>query len=179
MSDSSLEVNEIKKGLAKLLSERMCLIPFVERGASFEGWLQIELCDILNKEGSKIISEFRIEKGRGIDIVVEKGDEPKYAIELKVIPKKQMNLREILNDIDKLEKFQKNKTVISLIIFIIFPVDENNANTDGCWISQQSHHVSWEILNKIKEKVSLDSRKFTFFNKTNGIIHLGTLKNGS
>ena len=120
------------KKLSKLIFEEIKpklennqgLYIFAREKAKFEGWLKVELCNIL----SKYFKEVAPERKR-IDVTFNN-----WAIELKTVTTlkkstgKKFKLRSkdiprILDDIRKLESFEySNKS----ILFVVFPINHSN-----------------------------------------------------
>lgn len=138
---------------------------FVSNRSKFEGWLKVEIVDILTKYTNNITPE----KDR-IDIVVED-----WAIELKtsntnyrydnVENKKRpvtKNVSSIIKDINDLEHNvnYENKAVL----FIIFPLDL----TTPSW----NQHIQ-KIENELDE---LKFKEFSFENGVKSILYFGLVK---
>lgn len=138
---------------------------FVSNRSKFEGWLKVEIIDILTKYTNNITPE----KDR-IDVVVED-----WAIELKTsntnyrydnVENKTRpvtkNVSSIIKDIKDLEHNVNydNKAVL----FIIFSLDLNN-------LSWQQH------IQKIEnELVELKSKEFNFENGVKSVLYFGLVK---
>lgn len=135
---------------------------FVKNRSKFEGWLKVEIVDILSKYSNEIYPE----KDR-IDIVFED-----WAIELKtsntnyryegVVNKTRpitRNIESIIKDIDDLQNNHKynNKAVL----FIIFPLTLDKAD--------------WEVhISQIKTKVQeLKYQEFSFNNDVKSVLYFG------
>jgi hypothetical protein len=128
----------------ELLEELKCRIIankglyfFLVERKKFEGWLKVELCNILYCKFDKIIPEYHIKKKEKslIDLVGIKDNE-KIAIELKVIPTNYSHeglekktkaitndVESILDDIKKLREEQEFTK--KLILFIAYPISDN------------------------------------------------------
>lgn len=142
---------EASKGLSIFACER----------AKFEGWLKVELCDILSKYVSNIIPE----KAR-IDITFNE-----WAIELKTINTNirysnvknkhrpiTMNVQDVIDDILKLKKIKCNNKAI---VFIAFPIKHDN-------------HFWERQLVKIRKHFSkLKYVQFVFKENIPGVIYFG------
>jgi len=144
---------ESNKGLAIFAKER----------AKFEGWLKVELIEILSNYFDDITPE-----NNRIDITFED-----WAIELKTV---NTNIR-YKNVINKQRPITKNidgviSDIMNLksanctnkgIIFIAFPMEHSNPN--------------WQLhLNKIKNKLNkLEHIEFHFSNAIPGVIYFGLI----
>ncbi len=145
------------------LENSQSLSIFARERAKFEGWLKVELCDIL----SKFFKDVTPERDR-IDITFEN-----WAIELKTVNTNiryenvknktrpiTKNIQGIINDIEKLKSTNyKNKAVL----FIAFPAEHN--------------HKHWQIH---FEKIVVKLRKirylqFYFKEKIPGVIYFGLI----
>jgi hypothetical protein len=151
-----------KKITPKLKNNKGVAI-FAKKRAKFEGWLKVELCEILSKYFPSITPE----RNR-IDITFDD-----WAIQLKTVNTNYryknknvenktrpitMNIQEVVNDIKKLKSANyTNKAVL----FVAFPVTHNNKR----WIS----HLQKIKLKKIKFK------EFKFKNKIPGVIYFGSI----
>lgn len=143
------------------LEEHQGLSFFAEERAKFEGWLKVELCDILSNHFDKIFPE----KDR-IDVTFDN-----WAIELKTVntniryknvKNKQRpitkNTQGVINDIEKLRNIPvANKGVL----FIVFPIKHANEY----WQTQL------ERINKHLTK--LRHAEFSFKQKAPGVIYFG------
>ena len=156
--------NFIFKKLRQKIENHKGLQIFIKERAKFEGWLKVELCDILSEKYHDIVPE----KNR-TDIVFSK-----YAIELKTINTNYRhkgvknkirpiakNIQGIIDDINKLKKSTyENK----IVLFIVFPIGKKDGK-------------KWQIhLNKINCKLSnMRSQSINFSKNIPGIIYLGTI----
>ncbi len=151
--------------LKKKLENHSGLSIFVKERSKFEGWLKVELCDILIKYSKDIIPE----KNR-VDINFKD-----WGIELKtlntniryleIIDKTRpitKNVKGVISDIRKLEKLSY---VNKAVLFIVFPITHDNKK--------------WNIrLDKIRmELLSLDYCQFDFKNNiASGVMYFGLVK---
>ena len=150
------------------------LVVFVKNRSKFDGWLKVELCEILSKHFPTVTPE----KDR-IDIVLEDKNNTAlndWAIELKTINTSYKfknvknktrpiteNIKGVIKDIKKLRSTNyTNKAVL----FVVFPVTHN--------------HKKWnEIhLNKIVGELNgnIIFKEFKFKNKSPGVIYFGLVK---
>lgn len=151
--------------IPKKIEKHKGLNYFVFNRSKFEGWLKVEIIDILTNYTNDITPE----KDR-IDIVVED-----WAIELKTsntnyryenVENKTRpitkNVSSIIKDIKDLEHNinYENKAVL----FIIFPLDLNNSSWE--------QHIQ-KIENKLKE---LKSIEFNFENGVKSVLYFGLVK---
>lgn len=136
---------------------------FAKERAKFEGWLKVELIEILSNYFDSIIPE-----NNRIDITFEN-----WAIELKtvntnirypnVINKHRpitMNIDGVISDINNLKSCNYIKKGI---LFIAFPIEHNNTN--------------WQVhLNKIKNNLTkIEFIQFQFSNEIPGVIYFGEI----
>lgn len=151
----------ILPSLKQRIGEHEGLPVFAQQRAKFEGWLKVELCEILLKHFPDTMPE----KSR-TDLTA--GD---WAIELKTFSTNYRNtgivnkirpitdnVAGVCKDIEKLKKVSsKNK----MVIFVVFPLDENNK--------------TWAIhLDKIKRMLKeIKSYSFNFSGNIPGIIYFG------
>ncbi len=156
--------NILEREIPSKINQHNGLTFFIKNRAKFEGWLKVELCDILSKHTNDITPE----KDR-IDVVFNE-----WALELKTsntnyryedIQNKHKpitkNVANIIKDITDLRNNQKysNKAVI----FIIFPLSKTTKD----W----QQHLK-KIENELKE---LKEKEFCFKNKTNAILYCGLI----
>lgn len=142
-----MKIQELIDGTAKELVRRIQasegLAVFAKRRAKFEGWLKVELIDILLKSGVKnVVPEAGL-------VDVSFGD---VAIELKTVNTSYrdgiaeqklrpitLNVNSVIEDIKK-HREGKSAHQHKYVIFIVFPLSEN--------------HRKWEVhLNRIEEKL--------------------------
>ena len=148
-----VETNKTK--LPPKIQNHKGLSYFVKNRAKFEGWLKVELCEILSDKIENIVPE----KDR-IDIV---GDD--WALELKTINTNYhytniedktrpitKNIEEVIKDIDSL--INKQNSFKKAVIFIAFPLSLSN------------HSKYWEKhISKINEKLEqLEDEEIKFHN---------------
>ena len=150
---SIIEMIEQHHGLANFASIR----------AKFEGWLKVEVCNILSHHFENVLPE-----QNRIDISFND-----WVIELKTINTNYRhvnvrnmtrpiteNVKGIIDDIDKLKRIKdKNRG----ILFIVFPVNEDN---------QQWLNHSRKITQKLGDYKITD---FNFKNGVPGLIYFGIL----
>ena len=151
----------IKNNLISRIKAKRSLALFASECAKFEGWLKVEVADILCEYG-KVIPEKDL-----IDIVFEN-----CAIELKTVNTSNKypgvlnktkpvtdNVKSIINDICKLKKtVYKNKYVL----FAVFPLEDNKK-----W---QKH------LNKISQNLEeFKENEIIFFNGIKGKLYFGKI----
>ncbi|ACM92395.1 putative ATP-dependent Lon protease [Nautilia profundicola AmH] len=151
----------IKSNLIPRIRAKRSLALFATVRAKFEGWLKVEVADILCAYG-KVIPEKDL-----IDIVFENS-----AIELKTVNTSYKylgvlnktkpvtdNVKSVIDDIYKLKKSSyENKYVL----FIVFPLDDNKY-----W---QKH------LNKISQNLEeFKESEIVFFNGIKGKLYFGKI----
>lgn len=138
----------------------------VKHRSKFEGWMKVELCDVL----SKLSNDITPEKDR-IDIVIEN-----FGIELKTpntnyrtnnVESKTRpitkNIESIIIDIDTLKNYSKCDH--NTIMFIVFPLPlESEINFE--------QHIT-KISTKLKQ---IESREFNFINGVRGKIFFGLVE---
>lgn len=162
---------EIAPKIIKSLSKNKGLNIFAVERSKFEGWLKVEICNILIKSYPDLLIVPELNKH---DIVVSNN----VAIELKTVNtsyktnnvKKKTrpitsNVKGIINDIKKLKKSNYEEAII---IYIVFPLELNN---NPKWSNQ---------LGRIKSTgVDIKSFTFKFNNSVPGILYLGRVKKGT
>lgn len=135
---------------------------FARRRAKFEGWLKVELIDILIKKGKDALPE--IDR---IDVSFDN-----VGIELKTVntniryPEKVIDTtrpitKNVKGVIDDIIKLRKKKIADKFVVFIAFPIDHNNPN----W---QKH--LWKIT---RELANYMHKEFCFGNNIPGVIYYG------
>jgi len=156
----------IKTKLSERIRTHKGLRYFVEYRVKFEGWLKVEICEILSDKMKNIVPE----KDR-IDIV---GDD--WALELKTINTNYRypnienrtrpitkNIKGVIEDIDSLMKndIYSKKSVI----FIAFP------------LSLSTHSKDWEKhIVQIKEKLErLEYEELKFCNGAVAVLYCGLI----
>lgn len=150
--------------LKEKLENHSGLSVFARERAKFEGWLKVELCDILVKYSQDIVPE----KNR-VDINFED-----WGIELKTVNTNirykdavnkhrpiTKNTQSVIDDILNLSKnvLYKNKVVL----FIVFPIKDDNSN----WQTQLRR-----ITTHLRE---IKKQEFSFKNNLSGIIYFGLI----
>lgn len=156
--------NFIFKKLEPILENHLGLFIFAKERAKFEGWLKVELCNIISKKYKNVVPE-----NKRVDITFSD-----WAIELKTVNTNYrykdvknktrpitLNINNILEDIQKLKKSKfKNKG----ILFIVFP------------LSLVIHKRWLKHLNRIKEKISdIKFCSIHFKNKISAVIYFGKI----
>jgi len=143
---------KLKKGLSVFALNR----------SKFEGWLKVEICDVLFEYSKNL----RVEEGF-VDILFEE-----WFIELKTVNTSYRfneienktkpitkNIESIEKDIMKLSKKEGKKAVL----FVVFPLDERK---------EWNYHIS-----KIKEKCKiLKEEPFEFFNSIKAKLYMGLVE---
>lgn len=171
----------LKKKFIPILESKQALGIYTERRQQFEGWVQVELIDLLK--------EYRpIPEKDNIDITIDN----EWAIEIKVvstnyqafyndvygyrlhIPRGARNITDqklsIINDIEKLHQFSNNYNNCAILL-IVFPLLDNNLK----WMRHDSEKSNLQIYDLIK----FDHVNFSFFNNIDGILYFGKLTNGA
>ena len=149
--------------IIKRMVKHQGLTNFASIRAKYEGWLKVELCDILSNQFDEVLPE-----QNRIDISFND-----WVIELKTLNTnyrhnnvKKMhkpitnNVKGVINDIDKLRKIKNKKRGI---IFTVYPVDEKNSY----WI----YHSNKITSNFTDFKIQY----FTFKNGIPGLIYFGVV----
>ena len=155
--------------LPRRLNQHKGLSVFAKERAKFEGWLKVEVCDILL---CKNISNVVPEKQR-IDVMCDG-----WAIQLKttntnyrypnVVNKTRPiteNIQKIIDDIEQLRTSSELTGIKKAVLFVVFPVSHLKSE----W---QEH------LNKVKQYLSNEIvyKSFIFNNGVKGVIYLGQVK---
>jgi len=151
----------LQTALPLRIRNKKALGVFASNRAKFEGWLKVEVIDILLERGVAVPEKERI------DIVFED-----CAIELKTVNTNYKvkevldktkpvtkNIREILKDINKL----KNSAFrLKTVLFVVFPLDKE---------------VKWKKhIAKIEDVVEkIESVDFVFYNNIPGKIYFGKI----
>ncbi|MGB9763603.1 MAG: hypothetical protein ACPLW7_06440, partial [Minisyncoccia bacterium] len=113
------------------IKDKKGLYIFAQNRSKFEGWLKVELCDILYKNGIKPIPEyFDKSLNKNIDLAFENKE---WAIELKTINTNYRdkntyvksrpitkNVGDLEKDIEKLKNLNEFKN--KAILFVVFPL---------------------------------------------------------
>jgi len=146
------------------IEQHQGLANFASIRAKYEGWLKVEICDILSDHFENVLPE----QSR-IDITFND-----WAIELKTINTnyrhgnvKNMhrpitkNIEGIIDDINKLKRKIDNN---SAVLFTVFPANENNQQ----WLSH-----SKKIVDKLCKVTITD---FHFKNRVPGLIYFGLVR---
>ena len=134
--------NLLKELMVEVVSKKAINL-YVKRRQQFEGWLQVEIVNLLITKGVKDVYFEVKANNKAIDITI--GDNV-WAIELKIIGRsvndelcektenkaKTDSLLSILTDIEKLKKLDyKNKAVV----FIVYPL---RVGVNNDWMNHQS-----------------------------------------
>jgi len=183
-----MDENQFKQTLEMILDDLKTKLEkskgiavFVKNRAKFEGWLKVEIVDILcNKmnpdeitpeapDNNENIKSEENKKAKHIDIVF--GDS---ALELKTVNTSYShedmenkirpitdNVNKLKNDIDKLRNLHREDIKNKAILFVVFPLSQNNIKK-----------FEDEQLSKLEvEKQDIMYRQFNTVNFiTNGII---------
>ncbi len=159
------------KGLSEIIFKEMKsklennkgLSIFAKERAKFEGWLKVELCDILSKYFKSIAPE--IDR---IDITFEN-----WAIELKTVNtniryknvknKNRPITKNIKGVIDDIENLKSTNYPNKAILFIVFPIVHDNKN--------------WQIqLQKISSLLKdIGYSQFKFKDNIPGVLYFGLI----
>lgn len=145
------------------LENHQGLLIFARERAKFEGWLKVELTEILSRHFDDVLPE----KDR-IDVTFGK-----WAIELKTVNTNirfddvkaktrpiTKNTQGVIEDIEKLKMVKyENKAVL----FLVFPITHEN----GHW-QTQLERIS-KLLNKLVHE------RFSFGNGIPGVIYFGLI----
>jgi len=162
-------VEKIWFGLEKKLTLNSVLPVFVEQRKKFEGWLKVEICELLQSYGYKVTPEKDF-----IDITAEH-----LAIELKTIPTNYAwpgiphphskatteGINKVLKDIGEL-RFEPYE--IRMVNFIVYPLSKSHR-----------HHNIWrqDHLSRIERQVTdLIEKPFEFQNGFPGIAYFGKVE---
>jgi len=148
------------------LNSKLGLSICARERAKFEGWLKVELCDILGKKNY----EATVPEKNRVDVAFED-----WAIELKTVNTNYRfrnvenkhrpitkNVKGVIDDIIQLRSLEMPEIVNKAIVFIVFPVKSENAD----W---QYH------LRKITDSLegSIRQEDFSFGNGVPGSIYVG------
>jgi hypothetical protein len=168
--------NVLAKELRKVLKLKVATGIYSKNRQQFEGWLQLEIIEILSEYFTKILPE-----RDNIDITIGK----EWAIELKVvstnyngnfldrntleasdIPKKKKNITNmrtsIISDINKLENHNYDNKVV---IFLVTPLEHNQKD----WVK---YHYPKLVSNVIEMKrIDIELR-----NTIKGVLYYGKVQ---
>jgi hypothetical protein len=164
-------VEKIWFGLEKKLTTNSVLPIFVKQRKKFEGWLKVEICELLQDEGYVVIPENNF-----IDVTTED-----IGIELKTIPTNYAwpgiphphakavtnGINEVLTDAGKL-RFEKYS--LKMVNFIVYPLSRSCTS---------KHYNLWtkDHLSRIERHVAeLVEKPFKFQNGYPGIAYFGRVK---
>jgi len=166
-------VEKIWFGLEKKLTLNSVLPVFVEQRKKFEGWLKVEICELLQSYGYKVTPEKDF-----IDITAEH-----LAIELKTIPTNYAwpgiphphakaitnGINDVLKDIGEL-RFEPYE--IRMVNFIVYPLSRS---------CKSKHYNLWtkDHLERIKRQIpdkDLIEKPFEFQNGFPGIAYFGKVE---
>lgn len=155
------------------LESRKGLFIFAQQRAKFEGWLKVELCDLLSERFDNVKPEHSITKKKRVDITFED-----WALELKTINTSYehdfvqtkgrpitLNIRGVIKDAKKLKNLKKIRQ--RAVLFLVFPLSADNKEWDG-HVKKLSQH-----LNKLK----MATFYFTYEReKIEGALYFATVK---
>jgi len=137
------------------------LVKFAQRRAKFEGWLKVELIDVLVKEGKDALPEI----GR-IDVSFDD-----VGIELKTVNTniRYVNVNNATRPITKnrkgviedIENLRESKFTHKFVVFVVFPIQHNN----NFW-QKQLTPITMNLNNWIHQE-------FNFENNIPGVIYYG------
>jgi len=124
-------VHLVFQGLKPKLEEHSGLAIFARERSKFEGWLKVELCDVLVRHFEGVLPEVD-----WVDVTL-----PDLAIELKTVntnyrmPGVVNKIRPITKNTDgvvkDIEKLRMSKFANNAVLFVAFPVDHTNPNWQG------------------------------------------------
>lgn len=134
---------------------------FASEKAKFEGWLKVELTDILKRNSQNPVPETNWVDIVFKDVAIElKTINTNYRFD-KVIPKIKPITDNTDGVIQDIEKLKKKETLKGFVIFIVFPCEHENK----FWQKQ---------LELIKENlIELIHHQFKFTNGIPGVIYYG------
>ena len=145
------------------LERKEALSIFAKHRAKFEGWLKVELCDILSKHFKNVVPE----RGR-IDVTFEN-----WAIELKTVntnyryPNVEKKTRPITMNVDEVKKdiesLKRSKYTSKAVFFVVFPAKHEK--------KEWQHHIQ-KISKELKEILH---KEFEFKNGVPGILYFGLI----
>ena len=157
----------ISAHLVERLESKRALSNFARQRAKFEGWLKVELIDILNSYDLDALPEQDL-----IDIVFNG-----WALELKNVPTNYHfegvrnvirpihdSVNSILRDIQTLSDGIEQNEGQAAVLFVVYPVQQDNAR--------------WQVhLNRIEEGLGhhLFCRNFQFIGGIPGALYFGVL----
>lgn len=168
-----MSFNDFKKIILEELKQKIennkALYVFARERAKFEGWLKVELCNILAKHfEQKLITPELItpEKDR-IDVVINDwafelkttSTNYKYNMVVKKVRPITDNINGILNDIKKLKTLNYS---IKAVLFVVYPAEHDNRK----W-KQHREKIDLELNEK------LEFIEFKFQSEIPGIIYIG------
>ena len=164
MMDFENLCNLIFAKLIQRLERNSGLFIFAKERSKFEGWLKVELCEILSGHFQAVLPE----KNR-IDITLDN-----WAIELKTVNTNYRykgvmnktrpitrNVKGVIKDIEKLKSTRQYSN--KAILFVVFPVTHNHKYWRKHLQGISAH------LKKLKFK------EFKFRNEIPGIIYFGLI----
>jgi len=154
-------ISELIFDISTKIESHLGLSIFASERAKFEGWLKVELCDILSNRFQDVAPE----KDR-VDITFDG-----WAIELKTVNTNYRyenaenkhrpitkNIEGVISDIEKLQSLNyTNKAVV----FLVFPLEHDNSH----W--QEHLKKVHDLLKELKWK------EFKFKNGVSGVIYFG------
>ena len=155
----------IMKELRDKIENHKGLTIFAKNRAKFEGWLKVELVNILQKQCPDVEPEKELVDISFKDWLIElKTVNTNY--KYKGVPYKTRPITEnVKGVIEDIKQLRKKKSANKAVLFIVFPVDQNS----GYW---QKH------LEKIDSNLSACISETFKFNNSDipGIIYLGLVK---
>ncbi|MHA1168694.1 MAG: hypothetical protein ACTSRU_12780 [Candidatus Hodarchaeales archaeon] len=165
-----MDYKEIKSlllnSLVSILERKTSLFIFAIEQAHFEGWLKVEICEILSNFSKNIVPEKSL-----IDLTFDN-----WLFELKTISTGYKSefvknkgsrritekVQSIINDIIKLKNFESG--LKKAVLFIVYP----NSHDKPEW----QYHLA-KIEKNLKQ---LDYRDFKFKGMIPGVIYLGLIE---
>jgi len=135
-----MDENQFKQALETILDDLKTKLEkskgidvFVKNRAKFEGWLKVEIVNILcnripNKTDKIIPEKYRIDvvfDDSALELKTVNTNYRRKGIENKKRPI-TLNVKELEKDIDKLRKLHKKDIKNKAILFVVFPLSENN-----------------------------------------------------
>ena len=173
--------NIIFKEIILKMENNSGLVIFAKERAKFEGWLKVELCEILSKYFSTVIPETVISKKDRIDVTFDN-----WAIELKIINTNYKyknvkskrrpitkNINGVIKDIEKLKSTNYTNYTNKTVLFVVFPVTHDYEE----W-KKHLKKISEKLDDlKYKEfKFKIKHKNFRFKSKIPGVIYFGLIK---
>lgn len=142
--------------LVKRIEEKKGLSIFARQRSKFEGWLKVELVDILKSKNKDVRIEHSIGKKK-VDVFFDN-----YLIELKTVNTNyrhdgvEKKIRPITDNIkgikEDIKKIIYKKNYNKAILFVVFPLSDKDENFWG----NQLNEIENEMKNKTKVEKEIE-----------------------